>query len=136
MTTTRSTRIREGFMIMICQPLSLKLNVVGEEFDLWVDISATRHVCKNRDMVTSYELVGDGMNMLMRNSSSSKVIRKDIAELRFISEKTVTLRKVLHVLYIRKNLVFRSLLSKHRFKMVFEFDEFILTKHDESMIYL
>lgn len=70
-----------------------------------------------------------GMNMFMGNSSSSKVIRKGIMDLCFTSGKTVTLRKVLHVVDIRKNLVFGSLLRKHGFKLMFESNKFVLTKN-------
>lgn len=44
------------------------------------------------------------------------------------SGKEVTLRNVLHVKDIRKNLVSGSLLSKAGFRLVFESDKFILTK--------
>lgn len=69
------------------------------------------------------------MNMFMENSLSSQVIGKGTIELRFISGKTITLREVLYVPDIRKNLVSGSLLSKHGFKLVFEFDKFVLTKN-------
>ena len=44
------------------------------------------------------------------------------------SRKELTLNDVLHVLEIRKNLVFGSLLSKKGFRLIFESDKFVLTK--------
>lgn len=55
---------------------------------------------------------------------------KGIMVLRFTSWKTVTLREILYVLEIRKNLVSRSLLCKHGVKVVFKYDIFMLNKHD------
>lgn len=104
--------------------------MVGEKVEWWVNTSATQYIFENRDKFTSYELVGDDMNMFIGNSSSpSKVIGKGTMELHFTSRKTVTLREVLHVPYIKKNLVYGSFLSKHKFKIVIEFDKFVLTKH-------
>lgn len=68
------------------------------------------------------------MNTFIGNSFS-QVVGKDIVKLRFTSRKTVTLKEVLHVPDIRKNLLSRSLLSKHGFKLVFEFDKFVPTKN-------
>ena len=53
---------------------------------------------------------------------------KGTVELKFTSGKMVTLIDVLHVSYIRKNLVSDTLISKHGFKMIFEADKFILSK--------
>lgn len=69
------------------------------------------------------------MNMFMENSSSFQVIGKGRIEMWFTSGKTITLREVLHVTNIKKNLVFGSLLSKHGFKLMFESDKLVLTKN-------
>ena len=42
--------------------------------------------------------------------------------------KELTLTNVAHVPKIQKNLISRSCLSKNDFKLVFEFDKFVLTK--------
>ena len=46
----------------------------------------------------------------------------------FTSGKVVTLKDVLHVPNIRKNLIFDPLLSQKGFKLVFESNKFVLTK--------
>lgn len=106
-----------------------KANIVGEEVDWSLDTGATRRIYGNKDLFVSYELVGGGMNMFMGNSSSSKVIEKGIVELWFTSRKTITLREVLHILDIKKNLVSGSLLSKHEFKMVFESNRVVISMY-------
>ncbi|OIT32574.1 hypothetical protein A4A49_52681 [Nicotiana attenuata] len=51
------------------------------------------------------DTVGDDKVMYMENSSSAKVVEKGTVELNFTSEKMVTLKEVLHVPDIRKNLM-------------------------------
>ena len=65
----------------------------------------------------------------MGNSSSSKVEGRGKVILKMTSGKELTLNEVLHVPYIRKNLVSGSLLSKNGFKLVFVSDKFVLTKN-------
>ena len=64
----------------------------------------------------------------MGNSSTSKVEGKGKVILKMTSKKELTLNDVLHVPEIRKNLVSKSLLSKKSFRLVFEYDKFVLTK--------
>lgn len=69
------------------------------------------------------------MVIYIGNSSSIKVVSKDTFQLKVTSDKIVTLKDVLHVPDIRKNLVSGALLSKDWFKKVFESDKFILHKN-------
>lgn len=103
--------------------------VAEDQVEWWIDTGTTRHISGNRNSFKTYELVGDGKTVHMGNSSSTKVVEKGTVELKFTSEKIVTLMDVLHVPDIRKNLVSGTLLSKDDFKMVFEADKFILSKN-------
>ncbi|XP_077251432.1 uncharacterized protein LOC143890609 [Tasmannia lanceolata] len=84
-----------------------EVNLVSNVKDWWVDTGATRHICSDRSVFSSYELVGDGEQFFMGNSSSSVVTD------------------------IRNNLVSGSLLIKKGFKLIFEADKFVITKSDE-----
>ena len=95
----------------------------------WVDTRATRHVCSNKKMFSSYQTIDNGEQLFMGNSSSSKVEGQGKVVLKMTLGKELTLNDVLHVPKIRKNLVSRSLLSKKGFKLVFVLDNFILTKN-------
>ncbi|KAL5803658.1 hypothetical protein ACOSQ4_031963 [Xanthoceras sorbifolium] len=64
----------------------------------------------------------------MGNSSSTIVEGKVNVLLNFTSGKIVTLIDVLYLPEIRENLVSGPLLSKKGFKLVFEYDKFVLTK--------
>jgi len=64
----------------------------------------------------------------MDNSAISKVERKWKVILKWTSGKKLTLNDVLYVSDICKNLIFRSILSKKIFRIVFEPDKFVLTK--------
>ncbi|XP_077225034.1 uncharacterized protein LOC143858260 [Tasmannia lanceolata] len=96
-----------------------EVNLVSNVKDWWVDTGATRHICSNRSVFSSYELVGDGEQLFMGNSSSSVVTGKGTVLLKLTSGKVLKLCDVLHVPDIRKNLVSVSLLIKKGFKLVF-----------------
>ena len=66
----------------------------------------------------------------MGNSTTSKIEGIGKLILKMTLGKELTLNDVLHVPNILKNLVSNSLLSKNGFKMVFESNNFILTKNE------
>ena len=105
-----------------------EVNFVGNTKEWWVDTGATRHICSDKKMFSSYEAINDGEQLFMGNSSTSKVEGKGKVILKMTSEKELTFNDVLHVPEIRKNLVSGSLLSKKGFRLVFEPDKFVLTK--------
>ena len=105
-----------------------EVNLVGSTKEWWVDTEATRHICSDKKMFSSYEAINHGEQLFMGNSSTFKVEGKGKAILKMTFEKELTLNDVLHVPEIRKNLVFESLLSKKGFRLVFESDKFVLTK--------
>ena len=106
-----------------------EMNLVKNTNDWWVDTGATRHICSDKKMFSTYQSVGYVEQLFMRNSSTSKVEGKGKVVLKMSSGKELTLNDVLHVPDIRKNLVSGSLLSKNDFQLVFESDKFLLTKN-------
>nr|CAN82978.1 hypothetical protein VITISV_023328 [Vitis vinifera] len=105
-------------------------NIVGNTKEWWVDTGATRHICSNKWMFSTYKPVEQNEELFMGYSSSSKVEGRGKVILKMTSGKELTLNDVLHVPDIRKNLVSRSLLSKNGFKLVFVSDKFVLTKNE------
>ena len=103
---------------------------MGNSKEWWVDTGATRHICANKDMFTSYVPVSSGEQLFMGNSSTSKVEGQGKVILKMTSGKELTLNNVLHVPHIRKNLVSGSLLSKNGFKLVFVSNKFVLFKNE------
>nr|GEV95900.1 retrotransposon protein, putative, Ty1-copia subclass [Tanacetum cinerariifolium] len=110
-----------NFVAMISEAFSLE-----EEKSWWVDSGATRHVCNDQTMFKTYE-PSDSM-LYMGNHSTAQVKGNGKIDLMFTSGNTLTLKNVLHVPDVRKNLVSGSLLNKFGFKLVFEYDKFILSK--------
>ena len=107
-----------------------EVNFIGSNTkEWWVDTGATRHVCSDKKMFSSYQSIDNGEQLFMGNSSSSKVEGQGKVVLKMTSGKELTLNDVLHVPEIRKNLVSGSLLSKKGFKLVFVSNNFILTKN-------
>ena len=107
-----------------------EVNFIGSNTkEWWVDTGATRHVCSDKKMFSSYQTIDNGEQLFMGNSFSSKVEGQGKVVLKMTSGKELTLNDVLHVPEIQKNLVSGSLLSKKGFKLVFVSDNFILTKN-------
>jgi len=102
--------------------------MMEDEKTWWIDSGATKHVCQNRALFSTYKKSEEGELLYMGNSSSSAVAGKGSVKLAFTSGKTLTLQDVYHVPDIRKNLVSASLLNKHGFKLVFESDKIVLSK--------
>ncbi|KAH9671079.1 hypothetical protein KPL70_017207 [Citrus sinensis] len=83
-----------------------EVNLVGSNpREWWNDTGATRHVCSEKWLFTSFEAVSNGEKLFMGNSATSEIEE------------------------IRKNLVSGSLLNKHGFRMVFELDMVVLSKN-------
>ena len=107
-----------------------EVNFIGSNTKKWwVDTGATRHVCSDKKMFSSYQTINNGEKLFMGKSFSSKVEGQGNVVLKMTSGKELTLNDVLHVPEVRKNLVSGSLLSKKGFKLVFVSNNFILTKN-------
>ena len=73
-------------------------NFIGSNTkEWWVDIGATRHVCSEKKMFSSYHIIDNGEQLFMGNSSSSKVEGQGKVVLKMTSGKELTLNDVLHV---------------------------------------
>ena len=77
-----------------------EVNLVGNTKEWWVDTGATRHICSDKKMFSSYKAINDGEQLFMGNSSTSKIESKGKVILKMTSGKELTLNDVLHVLEI------------------------------------
>ncbi|XP_075104557.1 uncharacterized protein LOC142178600 [Nicotiana tabacum] len=102
----------------LCATLS-ECNLVRNPRERWIDSGATRHVCANKELFTSYAPAGPNGTVFMANFATTKIEGTGKITLKMTSGKIVTLNDVLHVLEMRKNLVSTSLLVKNGFKCVF-----------------
>ena len=62
----------------------------------------------------------------MGNSATLEIKGQGKVVFKMMSGKELTLKNVLYVPEIRKNLVFGSLLNSHGFRLVFESNKFVL----------
>ncbi|XP_073290547.1 uncharacterized protein [Primulina huaijiensis] len=106
----------------------LEANLVENSNEWWVDTGATRHICSNKGMFSTYT-PSTGRKLYMGNSATSEVVGTGNVVLKMTSGLEVTLVDALHVPDIRKNLVSGSLLVKHGFRLVFESNKVVLTKN-------
>uniref|UniRef100_A0A2N9EYR8 Reverse transcriptase domain-containing protein n=1 Tax=Fagus sylvatica TaxID=28930 RepID=A0A2N9EYR8_FAGSY len=95
----------------------------------WYDSGAIIHVCNNKTLFKEYVEAGNGLEVLMGNHNTSKVLGTGTVELKLSSGKKLVLTNVYHVPDIKKNLVSASLLSKNGVKAVLESDKLILSKN-------
>ena len=75
-----------------------EVNFIGSNTkEWWVDTGATRHVCSDKKMFSSYHSIDNGEQLFMGNSSSSKVEGQGKVVLKMTLGKELTLNDVLHV---------------------------------------
>ncbi|KAL0332983.1 UNVERIFIED_CONTAM: Retrovirus-related Pol polyprotein from transposon TNT 1-94 [Sesamum calycinum] len=103
-------------------------NLVDNPREWWIDTGATRHICSDKEMFSTYTPI-NGRKLFMGNSATSNIVGIGNVVLKMTSGKELTLIDVLHVPDIRKNLVSGSLLVKSGFRLVFESNKFVLTKN-------
>ncbi|XP_068483448.1 uncharacterized protein [Phaseolus vulgaris] len=117
----------ENTIVVIISQVNLVTNV-----SKWVvDSGATRHICANKNVFTSYTSVGDGEEQVyLGDSRTTPVLGKGKILLKLTSGKTLVLSDVLHVPSIRVNLISVTLLSKVGVKVSFEYDKIVMTKNN------
>ena len=107
-----------------------EVNLIGSNpKEWWMDTGATRHICSSKELFHTFSPTDTGEKLFMGNSATSEVQGKGNVVLKMTSGKELTLKDVLYVPDIRKNLVSGSLLNKHGFRMVIESDKVILSKN-------
>ncbi|XP_062014673.1 uncharacterized protein LOC133731277 [Rosa rugosa] len=74
-----------------------EVNVITNSDDWWVDTGATRHICFDKKMFTTYEEMDQGEQLFMGNSSTSGIEGQGNVTLKLTSGKILTLTEVLHV---------------------------------------
>ncbi|RVX22336.1 Retrovirus-related Pol polyprotein from transposon TNT 1-94 [Vitis vinifera] len=106
-----------------------EVNLVGSNLkEWWIDTGATRHVCSDKKMFSTFEPIENGEKVFMGNSATFEIKGQGKVILKMTSGKELTLTNVLYVSEIRKNLVSGSLLNNHGFRLVFESNKFVLSK--------
>nr|XP_009603360.1 uncharacterized protein LOC104098351 [Nicotiana tomentosiformis] len=80
----------------LCAMIS-ECNLVGNPREWWIDSGATRHICANKELFTSYVPVGPNETVFMANSATAKIEGTGKITLKMTSSKIVTLNDVLHV---------------------------------------
>ena len=106
-----------------------EVNLVGSNpKEWWIDTSATRHVCLDKMMFSTFEPTETKEKVFIRNFATSEIKGQGKVVLKMTFGKDLTLTNVLYVPEIRKNLVSGSVLNNHGFRLVFESKKFVLPK--------
>jgi len=94
-----------------------------------VDSRATKQICANKNVFSSYTSVSDGEEQVyLDDSRTTHVQGKGKVLLKLTFGKTLALNDVLHVPSIRINLISVALLSKVGVKVSFEPNKIVMTK--------
>ncbi|KAL0342825.1 UNVERIFIED_CONTAM: Retrovirus-related Pol polyprotein from transposon TNT 1-94 [Sesamum calycinum] len=94
-----------------------EVNLVDNPREWWIDTGATRRICSDKEMFSTYTSI-NGRKLFMGNSATSNIVGIGNKVLKMTSGKELTLIDVLHVPDIRKNLVSGSLLIKTKMAKV------------------
>ncbi|PHT55139.1 hypothetical protein CQW23_03625 [Capsicum baccatum] len=93
-------------------------NLMGNPRKWWMDPGATRHVCANKELFSSFAPAQVEEMIYMANSATAKVEGTGKVGLKMTSGKVFTLNNVLYVPDLHRNLISVSLLDKNGFKCV------------------
>jgi len=94
----------------------------------WFDTGATRHICLDRLMFSSYVKNKSDEELFMGNSATSMIEGYGKVVLKLTYGCELILTDVVYVPDMRKNLVSGSLLSKHRFAFKIDVDKLVISK--------
>jgi hypothetical protein len=94
----------------------------------WTDTRANIHVCADVSLFSSYQ-VGENGALLMGNRSHACVIGVGTVILKFTLEKTMLLKSVQHVPFIKKNPISGSECCRDGYKIVFKANKCVLLKY-------
>ncbi|KAM3328011.1 hypothetical protein P3S68_033473 [Capsicum galapagoense] len=93
-----------------------------------MDSGATRHVCANKELFSTFAPAQVEEMIYMANSAMAKVEGTGKVGLKMISGKVLTLNNVLYVLELCRNLISVSLLDKNGFKCVTVSEKIVISK--------
>jgi hypothetical protein len=93
-----------------------------------MDSGANIHICADISLFASYQVRRTGA-LLIGNGSHVHVLGAGTVNLKFTSGKTVLLKNVQHVSFIKKNLVSGSMMCRDGYKIVLESNKCIVLRH-------
>lgn len=93
-------------------------NLARNPREWWMDSGATRHVCANNELFSSFAQAQVEEMIYMANSATAKVEGTGKICLKMTSRKVLTLNNVLYVPELRRNLISVSLLDNNGFECV------------------
>ncbi|GJU52898.1 retrovirus-related pol polyprotein from transposon TNT 1-94 [Tanacetum coccineum] len=107
-----------------------EVNLVGSNTkEWWIDTSATRHLCLDKSLFSSFKEVINGAKLFMETSVIADIKGEGDVILKWTSGKELKLKNFLYVPKIRKNIMSRWLLNMYEFLLAFECNTFELTKN-------
>ncbi|KAL0387554.1 UNVERIFIED_CONTAM: hypothetical protein Sradi_2637200 [Sesamum radiatum] len=101
--------------------VQLELLTIYEPCDWLFDTRANVHVCADKSLFVSYQAI-TGKTVSMGNSNTAEVLAIGSIDLKFTSERILSLKRVHHVPTVRRNII--SVMARKRYDIVLHmFDE-------------
>ncbi|KAL0405659.1 UNVERIFIED_CONTAM: hypothetical protein Slati_3879800 [Sesamum latifolium] len=88
-----------------------ELLTIYEPFDWLIDIGANVHVCADKSLFVSYQAI-TGRTVSMGNSSTTEVLGIESVDLKFLSGRILSLKRVHHVPTVRRNIISGSVIVR------------------------
>lgn len=102
--------------------------MVSNITNLWLDTTATWHICGNKSLFANLQVFNNGERVYPGNFANSKIECKGKVVLNVKFGQNLTLQNVLYTLDIRNNLLFGSMLISKGFRITFESNDFLIAK--------
>ncbi|XP_021979236.1 uncharacterized protein LOC110875347 [Helianthus annuus] len=119
---TLKAALRRLVLAQICAMMDEVNTVTNTPKGWWVDTGATRHVCADKSLFTTFKALSGEEKLYTGNAATADIMGEGTVILKWTSGKELTLSNVLYVPDLRKNLVSGWLLNKFGFHLVFESD--------------
>lgn len=88
--------------------------MIKDDMAWWVDLGATRHICKNKDFLKNMKPVENDTVIFIENSASVPIMGIGDVEQNFTFGRVLTCTIVYYVPKVRKNVVSSSLRMLYR----------------------
>ncbi|KAL0430461.1 UNVERIFIED_CONTAM: hypothetical protein Sradi_0672100 [Sesamum radiatum] len=102
-----------------------ELLIIYEPCDWLIGTGANVHVCDDKSLFVSYQAI-TGRRVSMGNSSTAEVHGIGSVDLKFPSGRILSLKRVHHVPFVRRNIISGSVIVREGYELAFKFNKVVI----------